>query len=116
MDNNIEVNATCVRVPTYIGHAESLYIECEKNIDINHVKDSLGNFPGIKLSEKDYQTPIDSSGNDWVYISRVRKDLKKQNAFNLWVVSDNLLKGAALNSVQIGEVLLKKKMVKINEK
>ena len=76
----------------------------------------LTKVPGIKLSNTDYYTPVESSGNNWVYVSRVRKDLKNQNAFNLWIVSDNLLKGAALNSVQIGEVLIKKKMENYNEK
>ncbi len=116
LDSKIEINATCVRVPTYIGHAEAVYIECENNMELNDLKEAIKNFPGIKLSETDYHTPIDCTGNDWVYVSRVRKDLKQQNAFNLWIVSDNLLKGAALNSVQIGEVLVKKQMVNFHEK
>ena len=108
LDNNIEVSATCVRVPSYIGHAESVYIELENNMELSTLREAINSFPGIKLSNTDYYTPVESSGNNWVYVSRVRKDLKNQNAFNLWIVSDNLLKGAALNSVQIGEVLIKK--------
>ena len=70
---------------------------------------------GIKYSNSDYHTPIDSEGEDWVYVSRLRKDIYKNNIFNLWVVADNLLKGAALNSVQIGESLIKKKIMSTNE-
>lgn len=116
LDDKIEVNATCVRVPSYIGHAESIYIELEKDMKLINLTKELNIFSGVVFSDTDYHTPIDSSGNDWVYISRVRKDLNKQNAFNLWVVSDNLLKGAALNSVQIGEVLIKKEKVTNDEK
>ena len=105
LDNDIEVNATCVRVPTYVGHAESVYIELENVMDLESLKNEILNNPAIKFSESDYHTPIDSADNDWVYVSRLRKDLYKDNAFNLWVVSDNLLKGAALNSVQIAEYL-----------
>ena len=70
---------------------------------------------GIKYSNSDYHTPIDSEGEDWVYVSRLRTDIYKNNIFNLWVFADNLLKGAALNSVQIGESLIKKKIVSTNE-
>ena len=106
-DPDVSVNATCVRVATEIGHAESIYFELEKKLDINEIKNILKVNKEIIFSDTDYFTPIDSSGNDWVYISRLRKDLHKENCFNFWVVSDNLLKGAALNSVQIAELLIK---------
>ena len=109
LDKNINVNATCVRVPSYMGHAESIYIELEKDMSIEDLERALQNAEGIKYSNSDYHTPIDSEGEDWVYVSRLRKDIYKNNIFNLWVVADNLLKGAALNSVQIGESLIKKK-------
>ena len=96
-----------MRVATEIGHAESIYFELEKKLDINEIKNILKVNKEIIFSDTDYFTPIDSSGNDWVYISRLRKDLHKENCFNFWVVSDNLLKGAALNSVQIAELLIK---------
>ena len=115
LDKNINVNATCVRVPSYMGHAESIYIELEKDMSIEDLERALKNAEGIKYSNSDYHTPIDSEGEDWVYVSRLRKDIYKNNIFNLWVVADNLLKGAALNSVQIEESLIKKKIVSINE-
>ena len=107
LDPNISVNATCVRVSTEIGHAESVYFELENNIDVELIKTALKNKKEIIFSDIEYHTPIDCSGNDGVYVSRLRKDLVKQNGFNIWVVSDNLLKGAALNSVQIAESLIK---------
>ena len=107
LDPNISVNATCVRVSTEIGHAESVYFELENNINVELIKTALKNKKEIIFSDIEYHTPIDCSGNDAVYVSRLRKDLVKQNGFNIWVVSDNLLKGAALNSVQIAESLIK---------
>ena len=107
LDPNISVNATCVRVSTEIGHAESVYFELENNINVELIKTALKNKKEIIFSDIEYHTPIDCCGNDEVYVSRLRKDLEKQNGFNFWVVSDNLLKGAALNSVQIAESLIK---------
>ena len=107
LDPDITINATCVRVASEIGHAESLYIELEKNIDIELIRSVLKSKKEIIFSDDDYHTPVDCSGNDGVYVSRLRKDLTKENGFNFWVVSDNLLKGAALNSVQIAESLIK---------
>ena len=98
-----------------MGHAESIYIELEKDMRIEDLERALQNAEGIKYSNSDYHTPIDCEGEDWVYVSRLRKDIHKNNIFNLWVVADNLLKGAALNSVQIGESLIKKKIVRTNE-
>ena len=113
LDPEISVNATCVRVATEIGHAESVYFELEDKLEINEIKNIFKKNKEIIFSDTDYHTPIDSSGSDWVYVSRLRKDLNKENCFNIWVVSDNLLKGAALNSVQIAELLIKKGKVQL---
>ena len=109
LDEDIEVNATCVRVPTLVGHAESIYFETKSNVSIIEIEKALQKQSGVMYSNKSYHTPIDTSGKDWVFISRLRKDLFKENAFNFWVVSDNLLKGAALNSVQIAEHIVNRK-------
>ena len=107
LDPNILVNATCVRVATEVGHAEAIYFELENKLQLDKIKTALRESKAIVFSDNQYHTPIDSSGNDAVYVSRLRKDLSKENGFNFWVVSDNLLKGAALNSVQIAESLIK---------
>ncbi len=107
LDSDIKVNATCVRVPTQIGHAESIYFELENICEIDQIKNILQNNKEIIFSNEDYHTPIDCEGNGMVYISRLRKDSFSEYGFNFWVVSDNLLKGAALNSVQIAESLIK---------
>ena len=78
---------------------------------IENLEEALKNGKGIKYSNSDYHTPHDSEGKDKVYVSRLRKDINNNNIFNLWVVADNLLKGAALNSVQIAETLINKRMV-----
>ena len=107
LDPDISVNATCVRVATEVGHAESVYFELEEQLNLEEIKSILKNKNEIIFSDKDYHTPVDCSANEWVYVSRLRKDFSKENAFNFWVVSDNLLKGAALNSVQIAESMIK---------
>ena len=111
LDSEICVNATCVRVPTFVGHAESIYIELEEKISIFELEKALKNETSISYSAEGYNMPIDCEGKDFVYVSRLRKDLFKDNAYNMWVVSDNLLKGAALNSIQIAETLLKMKIL-----
>ena len=112
LDNDIDVTATCVRVPVKTSHSESLNIEFDNLYDFENVLKILRNAPGCKLIDdrKDggYITPIEAEGNYTTYISRVRKDNSNIKAINLWVVSDNLLKGAALNTVQIAECLMKK--------
>ena len=108
LDNNIKVSATCVRVPTFIGHAESVNIEFEKYISSDEASKVLSEAPGclVDLEDKEsYATPIDCAGNDHTYISRIRNDDSLENGLNLWVVSDNLRKGAALNTIQIAEIL-----------
>ena len=110
LDNDIKVSATCVRVPTFIGHAESVNIEFENYISSEEASKVLAEAPGclVDLDDKEsYATPIDCAGNDHTYISRIRNDDSVENGLNLWVVSDNLRKGAALNTIQIAEILEK---------
>ncbi|MDD5618170.1 MAG: aspartate-semialdehyde dehydrogenase [Candidatus Omnitrophica bacterium] len=110
--DKIKVSATTVRVPVRTGHSESVYIETKKDISVDKIKELLKNSPGIELvdSPKDnlYPLPIDCEGKDAVYVGRLRRDPFVKNGFWLWVVSDNLRKGAALNAVQIAELLIAK--------
>ena len=112
LDSEIDVTATCVRVPVKTGHSESINIEFENLYDFENIIRILKNAPGCKVinEHKDggYITPIEAEGDYTTFISRIRKDNSNIKAINLWVVSDNLLKGAALNSVQIAECLMKK--------
>ena len=112
LDNEIDVTATCVRVPVRTGHSESINIEFDNLYDFENVIKILSNAPGCKVIDerKDggYITPIEAEGDYTTYISRIRKDNSNVKAINIWVVSDNLLKGAALNTVQIAEHLVKK--------
>jgi len=112
LDNDISVSATCVRVPVRTGHSESINIEFDNLFDFENVIKILNNAPGCKVIDerKDggYITPLEAEGENTTYISRIRKDNSNVKAINIWVVSDNLLKGAALNTVQIAEHLVKK--------
>jgi len=112
LDENIDVTATCVRVPVKTGHSESINIEFEKSYDLENIIKILDNAPGCKVIDdrKDggYITPLEAENDYTTYISRIRKDNTNTKAINIWVVSDNLLKGAALNTVQIAECLVKK--------
>ena len=112
LDNEIEVSATCVRVPVRTGHSESINIEFDNLYDFENIINLLKKAPGCKVIDehKDggYMTPLEAEGHYNTYISRIRKDHSNIKAVNLWVVSDNLLKGAALNTVQIAECLMKK--------
>jgi aspartate-semialdehyde dehydrogenase len=111
MEDDIDVTATCVRVPVFIGHAESINIEFENDFSEAEAIEALRNAEGVQVVDerKDggYITPFESAGEDAVYVSRIRKDNTNNKALNLWVVSDNVRKGAALNSVQIAETLIK---------
>ena len=112
LGKKISVFATCVRVPVFVGHGESINIETKKKINIEKAVDLLEKSPGIKLIDKredgGYITPDETAGENDVFISRVRIDKTVKNGLALWVVADNLRKGAALNSVQIAEELIKK--------
>ncbi|KHE71815.1 aspartate-semialdehyde dehydrogenase [Halobacillus sp. BBL2006] len=108
---DLSVAATCVRLPFFTSHAESVYIEVEKDeVTVEEVKQLLAQAPGIVLeddpSSQKYPTPLSSAGKRDVFVGRVRKDLDNKHGFHLWVVSDNLLKGAAWNSVQIAERII----------
>lgn len=106
----LAVAATCVRVPVVSGHSESVYIEVESDASVNDIFEVLRNAPGIVLQDdittQDYPMPLFVEGEDPVYVGRIRQDLSNKKGFHLWIVSDNLLKGAALNSIQIAEAML----------
>ncbi|MCJ8140691.1 aspartate-semialdehyde dehydrogenase [Falsirhodobacter halotolerans] len=112
LDTSIKVTATCVRVPVFVGHSESINIETEDFLDEDEARDILREAPGILVVDKreagGYVTPIECVGEYATYISRIRQDSTIDNGLNLWCVSDNLRKGAALNAVQIAEVLGKR--------
>ena len=112
LDEDIDVTATCVRVPVRTGHSESINIEFDNLFDLENVIRILKKAPGCKVvddrSDGGYITPLEAEGDYATYISRIRKDNSNVKAINMWVVSDNLLKGAALNTVQIAEHLVKK--------
>ena len=112
LDPNITLSATCVRVPVFIGHSESVNIEFKSEVNAKKIRQCLEKAPGCKVVDetKDggYMTPAESSGDFVTYISRIRDDQTQKNSINMWVVSDNLLKGAALNAIQIANVLIKK--------
>jgi aspartate-semialdehyde dehydrogenase len=107
----LRISATAVRVPTYSSHSESINVECLKPFEVEQVRSVLGQQPGLVVEdtpqENIYPLAKNASGRDAVYVGRIRRDSSVESGLNLWVVSDNLRKGAALNAVQIGEVLLK---------
>ena len=109
VDPKIKVTATCVRVPVFVGHAEAVNIEFEEFLDEDEAREILREAPGVLVVDKredgGYITPADCVGDDATYISRIRQDGTIENGLNLWCVSDNLRKGAALNAVQIAELL-----------
>jgi len=112
LDSSINLTATCVRVPVFVGHSESVNIEFNDNIDLEKIRNCLSSAPGCKVVDehKDggYITPAEIEGDFITYISRIREDKTQKNSINMWVVSDNLLKGAALNAVQIAQLLWEK--------
>jgi aspartate-semialdehyde dehydrogenase len=116
LDPKIKVTATCVRVPVFVGHSESINVEFEREISAKEAQDILREAPGIMLVDKredgGYVTPVEAVGEYATYVSRVREDPTVENGLNLWCVSDNLRKGAALNAVQIAELLGRKHLQK----
>ncbi|MDX5350531.1 MAG: aspartate-semialdehyde dehydrogenase [Paracoccaceae bacterium] len=116
LDPSIKVTATCVRVPVFVGHSEAINIETEEFLDWQEAQDILRESPGVMLVDKrepgGYITPIECVGEFATYVSRVRQDSTIENGLNLWCVSDNLRKGAALNAVQIAELLGQKVLKK----
>ena len=114
LDNNINLVAHCVRVPVFIGHSEAVFLECEKDISVTKVRNLLRDADGITVidhrADEGYVTPVEVAGEDDIYISRIRKDPSVKNGLVFWCVADNLRKGAALNTVQIAELLVSKKL------
>jgi aspartate-semialdehyde dehydrogenase len=111
-DPNIKVNPTTVRVPVYYGHSEAIHIETREKIQVDQVRQLLASMPGVVVMDEHkpggYPTAVsEGEGTDPVYVGRIREDISHPKGIDLWVVSDNLRKGAALNSVQIGEILVK---------
>ena len=113
LDNKIELTATCVRLPISVSHSESVNLQFEKPFSIEKVREALNNFDGCKVIDErvdgGYTTPLEAEGKDETFISRIREDKTIKNGLNLWIVSDNLLRGAALNAVEIAETLIKNK-------
>ena len=110
LDPKIAISATCVRTPVFIGHAEAVNVEFEKPIDEATALAALRAAPGVSVidhrADEGYVTQVECAGEDAVYVSRLRQDPTVENGLSLWVVSDNLRKGAALNAVQIAEHLV----------
>ena len=111
-DDAIRVNPTCVRVPVFYGHSEAVHIETKEKISVDEVRTLLTDFPGVMVMDEredgGYPTAVtEASGHDPVFVGRIREDLSHPRGINFWVVSDNIRKGAALNSIQIAEYLLK---------
>ncbi|RAV22763.1 aspartate-semialdehyde dehydrogenase [Paenibacillus contaminans] len=108
-DESLEVTATCVRIPVVYGHSESVYVELKQDFDIDEIKRLLADAPGIVLvdnpAEQQYPLATEAAGKTDTFVGRVRRDLSNPRALNMWIVSDNLLKGAAWNAVQIGEYI-----------
>ena len=115
LDKNIQVSSTCVRVPVFVGHGESVNIEFEKEVSEDKLRETLKKSPGVSVidyrQDEGYVTPEECAGEDKVFVSRIRKDNTLKNGISLWIVADNLRKGAALNAIQIGEELIKKKVL-----
>ena len=116
LDPDIQVTATCVRVPVFLGHSESVNIEFEKPVTAEQARAALRAAPGVMVVDKredgGYVTPIECAGEDATFVSRIRKDPTIDNGLNMWIVSDNLRKGAALNAVQIAETLINRKLLR----
>ena len=116
-DDSIAVTATCVRVPVENGHSESVNVEFLRSITPERARELLGNSPGIRVdddpSELLYPMPIVASGTDPVYVGRIRRDFTVPHGLSMWVVADNLRKGAALNTIQIAELLVERDLVRV---
>jgi aspartate-semialdehyde dehydrogenase len=107
---DLEITATCVRVPVYTGHSEAVNVEFEKYISPEEAKEILSSTPGVTVidepKDSKYPVPIDCEGKDDVFVGRIRQDPTVESGLNLWVVSDNLRKGAATNAIQIAEQII----------
>jgi aspartate-semialdehyde dehydrogenase len=120
LDPKIKLTATCVRVPVFIGHSEAVNLEFEKPITADEAREVLRNAPGCIVIDKHepggYVTPYESAGEDATFISRIREDATVENGLSMWIVSDNLRKGAALNAIQIAEALINRKLITAKRK
>lgn len=120
LDPKIKLTATCVRVPVFIGHSEAVNVEFENPITADEAREILRKAPGCLVIDKrepgGYVTPYESAGEDATYISRIREDATVENGLSFWCVSDNLRKGAALNTIQIAECLINRKLLKPKQK
>ena len=120
LDPKIKLVATCVRVPVFIGHSESINVEFEEPISADEARDILRTAPGVLVIDKHepggYVTPYECAGEDATYVSRIREDTTVENGLVLWCVSDNLRKGAALNAVQIAECLINRKLIQAKKR
>jgi aspartate-semialdehyde dehydrogenase len=108
-DNSIKISATTVRVPVAVGHSESVNIQTKKKISVGRVRELLSKFPTVKVVDDPknggYPTPIDCVGHDETFVGRIREDISQDNGIEMWIVSDNLRRGAALNAILIAEKL-----------
>ena len=120
LDPKIKLTATCVRVPVFVSHSEAVNIEFENPISADEARNILRTAPGCLVIDKrepgGYVTPYEAAGEDATYISRIREDVTVENGLEMWVVSDNLRKGAALNAIQIAEVLINRKLIQAKRK
>jgi aspartate-semialdehyde dehydrogenase len=120
LDPRIKLVATCVRVPVFVSHSEAVSVEFENPISADEAREILREAPGCLVVDKredgGYVTPYEAAGEDATYVSRIREDPTVDNGLMLWVVSDNLRKGAALNAVQIAEVLVNRKLIQPRRK
>jgi len=116
LDPKIKVTATCVRVPVFVGHSEAVNIELEQPLSVEEARSILREAPGVMVVDKreagGYVTPVEAAGEFATYVSRIREDATVENGLVMWIVSDNLLKGAALNAVQIAESLINRRLIK----
>ena len=114
-DDSLAITATCVRVPVFTGHAEAVNIETEEKLSAREARDLLSRAPGVKviddLEKHEYPLPVEAAGKDEVFVGRIREDESIPRGLNLWIVSDNLRKGAALNTIQIAELMLKENLI-----
>ena len=116
LDPKIKLTATCVRVPVFVGHSEAVNIEFENEISAKDARRILREAPGVLVVDKrepgGYVTPVECVGDYATYVSRIREDQTIDNGLSLWIVSDNLRKGAALNTIQIAELIIERKLLK----
>ncbi len=114
-DDSIELTATCVRIPTVGGHSEAVNVEFEKEFDVEEVKSLLADAPGVRVidnvNQNEYPMPMNAEGKDEVFVGRIRRDETQPKTLNLWIVSDNLRKGAATNAIQIAEYMTEHSLV-----